>query len=108
MIDFGSTFTKLVAVDSEKEDIIATSSHFTTVNDDITIGYKNALNLLYKKIGEEIKFDKIISCSSAAGGLKMAAKEKGRLRRDCQTNCVLPRSQGGVSYERRVRPCRIH
>jgi len=73
MIDFGSTFTKLVAVDSLKEDIIATANHFTTVSDDITIGYENALNELYKKIGEPIKFDKIISCSSAAGGLKMCA-----------------------------------
>ena len=73
MIDFGSTFTKLTAVDTETEDIIATASHFTTVAEDITIGYHNALKLLFKKIGKEIKFDKIISCSSAAGGLKMAA-----------------------------------
>ena len=73
MIDFGSTFTKLTAVDTETEDIIATASHFTTVVEDITIGYHNALKALYDKIGEEIKFDKIISCSSAAGGLKMAA-----------------------------------
>ena len=73
MIDFGSTFTKLTAVDTETEDIIATASHFTTVAEDITIGYHNALKSLYEKIGEEIKFDKIISCSSAAGGLKMAA-----------------------------------
>ena len=62
MIDFGSTFTKLTAVDSEKEDIIATASHFTTVDTDITIGYENALNALYEKIGEKIVFDKIISC----------------------------------------------
>ncbi len=74
MIDFGSTFTKLTAVDSEKEDIIATASHFTTVDTDITIGYKNALKVLADKLGEkEPKFDKIIGCSSAAGGLKMAA-----------------------------------
>ena len=73
MIDFGSTFTKLVAVDSEKEDIIATASHFTTVAEDITIGYNNALKALYEKIGKEIQFDKTISCSSSAGGLKMAA-----------------------------------
>ena len=73
MIDFGSTFTKLTAVDTETEDIIATASHFTTVAEDITIGYHNALKKLYEKIGYEIKFDKIISCSSAAGGLKMAA-----------------------------------
>ena len=45
MIDFGSTFTKLTAVDTETEDIIATASHFTTVAEDITIGYHNALKL---------------------------------------------------------------
>lgn len=73
MIDFGSTFTKLTAVDTEAEDIIGTSSHFTTVDTDITIGYHNALNALYEKIGNKVEFDKIISCSSAAGGLKMAA-----------------------------------
>ena len=73
MIDFGSTYTKLTAVDTEIEDIIATSSHFTTVDTDICIGYENALKDLYKKLGGEIKFDKIISCSSAAGGLKMCA-----------------------------------
>ena len=61
MIDFGSTFTKLVAVDTEKEDIIATASHFTTVAEDITIGYNNALEQLYNKIGSRIEFDKIIS-----------------------------------------------
>ena len=73
MIDFGSTFTKLTSVDSETEDIIATSSHFTTVATDITNGYEEALKDLFKKIGHEIKFDKIIGCSSAAGGLKMCA-----------------------------------
>lgn len=72
MIDFGSTFTKLTAVDTELEDIIGTASHFTTVATDITIGYENALKKLFEKTGE-IKFDKIIACSSAAGGLKMAA-----------------------------------
>ncbi len=73
MIDFGSTFTKLTAVDTETEDVIATANHFTTVATDITIGYRNALKELYAKIGSEVKFDKIIGCSSAAGGLKMCA-----------------------------------
>lgn len=73
MIDFGSTFTKLTAVDTDIEDIIATASHFTTVDTDITVGYENALNELYKKLGGKVTFDKIIGCSSAAGGLKMCA-----------------------------------
>lgn len=73
MIDFGSTFTKLTAVDTNQEDIIGTASHFTTVDTDIRVGYRNALKELHKKIGENIVFDEIIACSSAAGGLKMAA-----------------------------------
>lgn len=72
MIDFGSTFTKLTAVDTEAEDIIGTASHFTTVDTDICIGYHNALKVLKEKIGD-VNFDDIIACSSAAGGLKMAA-----------------------------------
>lgn len=73
LVDFGSTFTKLTAVDLESEDIIATSKAITTVETNIIEGYDKALDKLYKKIGSEIKFDKIVACSSAAGGLKMAA-----------------------------------
>lgn len=73
LIDFGSTFTKLCAVDSIKEEVIATASYFTTVDKDIRIGYHEALNRLYNKIETEINFEHVIACSSAAGGLKMAA-----------------------------------
>ncbi len=73
LIDFGSTFTKLTAVDSEIGDIIASASHFTTVDSDITVGYKNALDRLYEILGGPMVFDHIVACSSAAGGLKMAA-----------------------------------
>lgn len=73
LIDFGSTFTKLCAVSSEAEDVIETASYFTTVDSDISIGYRKALKSLYEKIGKTIEFDQVIACSSAAGGLKMAA-----------------------------------
>lgn len=73
LVDFGSTFTKLTAVNLEKGDIIATSKALTTVETNIALGYEVALSLLFKKNGGEVKFDKIIACSSAAGGLKMAA-----------------------------------
>lgn len=73
LVDFGSTFTKLTAVDLEKEEIIATAKAITTVEKDILIGYQKALERLNTKIGNEIKFDKITACSSAAGGLKMVA-----------------------------------
>lgn len=73
LVDFGSTFTKLCAVDIEGEKIIGTSAHFTTVSEDISIGYHHALNLLFDKLGKTIEFERVIACSSAAGGLKMAA-----------------------------------
>lgn len=73
LVDFGSTYTKLTAVDIDKGDIIATSRSFTTVATDIHDGYHQALQLLYQNIGKEVSFSKIVACSSAAGGLKMAA-----------------------------------
>ncbi len=72
LVDIGSTYTKLTAVNLEKAEVIARSRHFTTVDTDVCIGYENALELLFQKIGPQ-KFEKIYACSSAAGGLKMAA-----------------------------------
>lgn len=73
LVDFGSTFTKLTAVDLEKKDIIGTSKATTTVETDISVGFLNALSLLREAIGDSIEFDRTLACSSAAGGLKMAA-----------------------------------
>jgi uncharacterized protein (TIGR01319 family) len=73
LIDFGSTFTKLCAVNTEEYSIIGTSSDFTTVETDINEGYQKALEKLFDKIGKQIDFEQVIACSSAAGGLKMAA-----------------------------------
>lgn len=73
LVDFGSTYTKLTAVDLEKQDIIATAKAMTTVETDITIGYEKALHSLNQELGQKISFEKVIACSSAAGGLKMAA-----------------------------------
>lgn len=77
-IDFGSTYTKLTAIDLKNQDIIATTRALTTIKEDITIGYLNAYedlkNILNKKIGENnyiIKYKN--ACSSAAGGLKIIA-----------------------------------
>jgi len=72
LVDFGSTYTKLTAVNLESEDIIGTSKAITTVETNIIEGYENALKKLYHQIGQ-VTFDKIVACSSAAGGLKMAA-----------------------------------
>lgn len=72
-IDFGSTFTKLTLVDIAREEIIATEKSYTTVETDVTIGYKNALDRLNKKVNTEYNIVKKLTCSSAAGGLKIIA-----------------------------------
>jgi len=56
LIDFGSTYTKLTAVDVEKEEIIATAAAYTTVQTDINEGLNRGLELLEKKTGK-ISFD---------------------------------------------------
>ena len=72
-IDFGSTYTKLTLVDIEKEEIIATEKAYTTVETDVTIGYKEALKRLNEKVEPNINVIKKLACSSAAGGLKIVA-----------------------------------
>lgn len=72
-IDFGSTYTKVTLVDIEKEEIIGTEKSYTTVQTDVTIGYKNALDKLFAKVGQEVNIIKKLACSSAAGGLKIIA-----------------------------------
>lgn len=77
-IDFGSTYTKLTAIDVEGERILATAKDITTVEDDIMIGFDNAYEKLVTEIEKEIsiseiEFENKIACSSAAGGLKMFA-----------------------------------
>lgn len=70
LIDFGSTYTKLTAVDVEKEEIIGTAQAFTTVETDINEGLNKGLSLLAEKIGER-EYEARYACSSAAGGLRM-------------------------------------
>lgn len=70
LIDFGSTYTKLTAVDVEAERVIGTAQSFTTVETDINEGLRNALRLLEEKTGQ-IEYEARYACSSAAGGLRM-------------------------------------
>lgn len=72
LIDFGSTYTKLTAVDVEARKILGTSQSWTTVETDIINGYEKALAILKEKTGVD-SFDKTLACSSAAGGLRMVA-----------------------------------
>ena len=70
--DFGSTYTKLTAIDATKAQILATSTAFTTIDTDVMEGYNCALQQLEDKIGK-FEYDQLLCCSSAAGGLKMVA-----------------------------------
>jgi len=70
LIDFGSTYTKLTAVDVDAEEILGTAASYTTVQTDINDGLGEGLKLLKEKTGE-IDYVECYACSSAAGGLRM-------------------------------------
>ena len=74
LVDFGSTYTKVAAVDLEKEDLIGWAQAATTIHADITAGFHKALSQLTKDCGIDLaQVRGKYACSSAAGGLKMAA-----------------------------------
>ena len=70
LIDFGSTYTKLTAVDVEGEQILGTAAAYTTVQTDINEGLTEGLKRLEEKTGK-LHYDECYACSSAAGGLRM-------------------------------------
>ncbi len=70
LIDFGSTYTKVTAVDAEGEKLLGTAASYTTVQTDVGDGLRNALELLHEKTGR-IDYAETYACSSAAGGLRM-------------------------------------
>ena len=72
LIDFGSTYTKITAVDVKKHLLLGTAVSSTTVETDIAEGLAAATALLEKELGK-ISYTKRLACSSAAGGLKMVA-----------------------------------
>lgn len=70
LIDFGSTYTKLTAVDVEAEEILGTAASFTTIETDINDGLTNGMKILEDKLGK-LEYEACYACSSAAGGLRM-------------------------------------
>jgi uncharacterized protein (TIGR01319 family) len=72
LIDFGSTNTKVTAVDPAEKKLLGTAVAYTTVETDIGEGLAEALAILQKETGP-LKFAKRFACSSAAGGLRMIA-----------------------------------
>ena len=72
LIDFGSTFTKVVAVDLTKIEVVATARVPSTVDTDITLGLEEALKEIAGKTHiSNLEKKEALACSSAAGGLRM-------------------------------------
>lgn len=72
LIDFGSTYTKVTAVDADAGALLGRAASYTTVQTDINDGLDNALKLLQNQTGP-LEFAERYACSSAAGGLRMMA-----------------------------------
>jgi len=70
LIDFGSTYTKVVAVETSQPQLLGCASAFTTIETDVNEGLESALKELKQQTGIK-DFHKQIACSSAAGGLRM-------------------------------------
>lgn len=71
LADFGSTFTKVTLVDLEAPGIIATSQAPTTASTDLMEGCRQALEAFPPGLLSDITLKR--ACSSAAGGLRIAA-----------------------------------
>ncbi len=71
LIDFGSTYTKLRAVDLDAGAIVATGQGPSTVATDVTVGLEAALADLAGHMGSLPDFRYRLASSSAAGGLRM-------------------------------------
>ena len=71
LIDFGSTYTKLRAVDLDVARLLAAGQGPSTVTSDVMIGLRTALADLERRLGERIRFAHRLASSSAAGGLRM-------------------------------------
>lgn len=72
--EIGSTTTVVTAFELKDKgiDVVAQGKSYTTVLEgDVTIGLKSAIKDIEGQIGEELKWDRMLSTSSAAGGLKI-------------------------------------
>ncbi|MEK9672464.1 MAG: methylaspartate mutase accessory protein GlmL [Rhodospirillaceae bacterium] len=71
LIDFGSTYTKLRAVDLGTGAILGAAQGPSTVTTDVNNGLDAALADLEGKLGRLPEFERRLATSSAAGGLRM-------------------------------------
>lgn len=71
LIDFGSTYTKLRAVDLDARRVLGAGQGPSTVTSDVMVGMKTALADLERRLGGLPRFRYRLASSSAAGGLRM-------------------------------------
>jgi len=71
-VDFGSTYTKVVAINLDREEIVSLVRMPSTVDTDITLALDNALKQIAEDTGiSDLEKKEALACSSAAGGLRM-------------------------------------
>jgi len=71
LIDFGSTYTKLRAIDLDNRRLLGSGQGPSTVTTDIMIGMRASLSDLERQLGGLPRFKYRLASSSAAGGLRM-------------------------------------
>ena len=70
LIDFGSTYTKVTAVDVDAEKLLGHAQSYTTIETDVNLGLDDAMAKLERQTGP-LTYEARYACSSAAGGLRM-------------------------------------
>jgi uncharacterized protein (TIGR01319 family) len=71
LVDFGSTYTKVTAVEAESGRLLGTAQHATTIETDVLQGYEAARDAL-RAVLNSATFSTVLGCSSAGGGLRLA------------------------------------
>ncbi|WP_448169590.1 glutamate mutase L [Rhizobacter fulvus] len=73
-VDFGSTYTKVVAIDCEAETLVGVAQSPTTVSEGVMLRLDRALTRLEAACGvRRADISRRLASSSAAGGLRMVA-----------------------------------
>jgi uncharacterized protein (TIGR01319 family) len=69
-VDFGSTFTKAIAVDAGSGELIARAEHRTTIDTDVMDGW-HACRTALLAVDRGVAKAEVLACSSAGGGLRI-------------------------------------
>ena len=71
LVDFGSTYTKLTAVEAASGRLLGAAQHPTTVDGDLLQGFELARDAIVHML-KDVTFVETLACSSAGGGLRLA------------------------------------